>query len=143
MRAAVIHYESPWQERAALGIAAAIAVLLLAWLDRHVHHNVPLGLIYLFPMALISTVTRRWEVFIAAALLTLVAEYSDAFPWTPTQGMARDALYFIAGEGKREKHNRARADDVIEPLVVLVDLFTSQSCTVYSWLQSFTFVAAQ
>lgn len=96
MRAAVIHSESPWKERLSVGIAAAIAVLLLAWLDRHVHHNVPLGLIYLFPMALISTITRRWEVLIAAALLTAVAESSDAFPWNATQGIARDALYFTA-----------------------------------------------
>lgn len=96
MRAAVIHSESPWQERLAVGTAAAVAVLLIAWVDRHVHHNVPLGLIYLFPMALISTITRRWEVPIAAALLTIVAEYSDAFPWNPTQGVARDVLYFIA-----------------------------------------------
>lgn len=96
MGTAVIHSESAWQERAIVGIGAAIAVLLLAWLDRNVHHNVPLGLIYLFPMALISTVTRRWEVFIAAALLTVVVEYSDAFPWNATQGVARDTLYFIA-----------------------------------------------
>jgi signal transduction histidine kinase len=93
---AVIDAESPWEERVVVGTVAAVAVLLFAWLDRHVHHNVPLGLIYLFPMALISTVTRRWEVFVTAALLTVVAEYSDAFPWDPTRGVARDALYFIA-----------------------------------------------
>jgi len=92
----VIHSENPWRERLRVVIAAAVAVSLIAWVDRHVHHNVPLGLIYLFPMALISTVTRRWEVPIAAALLTIVAEYSDAFPWNPTQGVARDVLYFIA-----------------------------------------------
>lgn len=96
MKAAVIHAESPWKKRLFVVSAAAGVVLLLAWLDRHVHHNVPLGLIYLFPMALLSTVTRRWEVPIAAGMLTIVAEYSDAFPWNPTQGVARDALYFIA-----------------------------------------------
>lgn len=96
MEAAVIHAESPRSKRFFVGTIAVLAVLLLAWLDRHVHHNVPLGLIYLFPMALIGTVTRRWEVPIAAALLTAVAEYSDAFPWNMTQGIARDALYFIA-----------------------------------------------
>jgi two-component system sensor kinase FixL len=96
MRATVIDAESRWEERVVVGTVAAVAVLLLAWLDRHVHHNVPLGLIYLFPMALISTVTRRWEVFVAATMLTIVAEYSDAFPWNTTQGVARDALYFTA-----------------------------------------------
>lgn len=96
MDAAVIDSASPWKKRLLVVILAAALTLLLAWIDRRVHHNVPLGLIYLFPMALISTVTRRWEVLVAAAVCTFVAEYSDAFPWNATQGVARDVLYFIA-----------------------------------------------
>jgi two-component system, LuxR family, sensor kinase FixL len=96
MEAAVIDSASSWNKRLLIGSIAALATLLLAWVDRHVHHSVPLALIYLFPMALVSTVTRRWEVPVAAALCTVVAEYSDAFPWNVTQGVARDALYFIA-----------------------------------------------
>lgn len=96
MEAAVIHSANPWPKRLLVVVLAAVTTLLLAWLDRNVHHNVPLGLIYLFPMALVSTVTRRWEVPIAALLLTIVAEYSDAFPWNLTQGLARDILYFTA-----------------------------------------------
>lgn len=96
MKADVIDSASSWNKRLLIGIAAALAALLLSWIDRHVHHTVPLALIYLFPMALVSTVTRRWEVPIAAALFMGVAEYSDAFVWNPTQGLARDALYFIA-----------------------------------------------
>jgi two-component system, LuxR family, sensor kinase FixL len=96
IEAAVIDSASSWHKRLLIGIAAALATLLLSWVDRHVHHTVPLVLIYLFPMALLSTVTRRWEVPIAAAMFMVVAEYSDAFRWNPTQGVARDALYFIA-----------------------------------------------
>lgn len=96
MEDAVIDSASPWNKRLLIGIAAAVATLLLSWVDRHVHHTVPLALLYLFPMALVSTVTRRWEVPIAAAMFMVVAEYSDAFAWNPTQGLARDALYFIA-----------------------------------------------
>ena len=96
MKAAVIDSASSWNKRLLIGIVAAVATLLLSWIDRHTHHTVPLVLIYLFPMALVSTVTRRWEVAIAAAMFMVVAEYSDAFVWNPTQGVARDALYFMA-----------------------------------------------
>ena len=96
MKAAVIDSASSWSKRLLIGIVAAVATLLLSWIDRHTHHTVPLVLIYLFPMALVSTVTRRWEVPIAAAMFMVVAEYSDAFVWNPTQGVARDALYFMA-----------------------------------------------
>ena len=93
---AVIDSTSSWSNRLLVGILAAVATLLLAWVDRHVHHTVPLALVYVFPMALVSTVTRRWEVLLAAATCMVMAEYSDAFRWNPTQGVARDALYFIA-----------------------------------------------
>lgn len=73
-----------------------ITTALIASLDRHVHHAVPLGLLYLLPMGLISTVSRRWEVLLAAVFCTIVAEYADAFAWNVTQGIARDALYLIA-----------------------------------------------
>jgi len=47
-------------------------------------------------MALVSTVTSRWQVLFAAAVCMVAADYSDVFQWNPTQGVARDALYFIA-----------------------------------------------
>jgi signal transduction histidine kinase len=101
MGADVIDSASSWADRLLVCVVAAVATLLLSWIDRHVHHTVPLPLIYLFPMALVCTVARRWEVPLAAAVFMVVAEYSDAFRWNPTQGVARDALYFIAyaGEG--------------------------------------------
>jgi two-component system, LuxR family, sensor kinase FixL len=96
MKADVIDSASSWSERLLIVVVAAIATLLLSWIDRHVHHTVPLPLIYLFPMAVISTVARRWEVLIAAALFMVVAEFSDAFRWNFTQGLARVSLYFMA-----------------------------------------------
>ena len=98
---AVIDSTSSWIDRLLVATLAGLATLLLSWADRHVHQTVPLPLIYLFPMALVSTVTRRWEVPITAAVFMVVAEYSDAFQWNLTQGVVRDALYFIAyaGEG--------------------------------------------
>jgi two-component system, LuxR family, sensor kinase FixL len=92
----VVYQDSSWQRRVSIMVLAVVSTALFAWLDRHVHHNVPLGLVYLAPMALISMVTTRTEVVLAAALCTFVAEYSDAFTWNLTQGVARDALYFMA-----------------------------------------------
>lgn len=93
---AMIDSTSPWNDRLLVVILAATGTLLLAWVDRHTHQTVPLAVIYLFPMALVSTVARRWEVLLAAAVCMVMAEYSDAFAWNTTQGVARDALYFIA-----------------------------------------------
>jgi two-component system, LuxR family, sensor kinase FixL len=94
--AAVIDSESSWNDRLLMCTVVVVTTLFLSWLDRHVHHTVPLPLIYLFPMALLSTFSRRWEVLIAAAVFMVVAEYSDAFVWNATQGVARDILYFVA-----------------------------------------------
>jgi len=96
MKADAIDSTSSWSERLLIVVLAGVATLLLSWLDRHVHHSVPLPLIYLFPMAIISMVGRRWEVLIAAAVFMVVAEYSDIFRWNSTQGVARDSLYFMA-----------------------------------------------
>ena len=94
--AAAIDSAITWVDRLLVATLAATSTLLLSWVDRHTHHTVPLPLIYLFPMALVSTVFRRWEMLIAALLCTVVAECSDAFRWNLTQGVVRDTLYFIA-----------------------------------------------
>lgn len=96
MKADVIDSASSWIDRLLVITLAATGTLLLSWLDRHVHNTVPLPLIYLFPMAVISTIARRWEVLIAAGMFMVVAEFSDAFRWNVVQGVARDSLYFVA-----------------------------------------------
>src|SRR6185437_515165 len=96
MKGDAIDSAGSWSERLLIVVLAGVATLLLSWLDRHVHHSVPLPLIYLFPMAVVSMIGRRWEVLIAAVLFMVVAEYSDAFRWNPTQGVARDSLYLMA-----------------------------------------------
>ncbi len=82
--------------RVAILTAALALVLLIAWADRQVHAQVPLGLLYLLPIALASTVLRRWEVAVLAVLCTATAEFSDAFSWSWGQGIARDLLYLAA-----------------------------------------------
>ncbi len=96
MKADAIDSASSWIDQLLIVTLAATGTLLLSWLDRHVHNTVPLPLIYLFPMAVISTIARRSEVLIAAGVLVVVAEFSDAFRWNLTQGLARDSLYLMA-----------------------------------------------
>ena len=80
-----------------LVVMTALAwIALVAWIDRDVQAGVPLALLYLFPVALASTVLRRFEVALLAVLCTAVAEFADAFAWNVRQGVARDALYFAA-----------------------------------------------
>ncbi len=78
-----------------VGLALALTVVI-AVLDRHVHREIPLGLLYLLPMGMISTVAKRWQVIVAALLYTVVAETSDAFAWNPPEGVVRDLLSFAA-----------------------------------------------
>ena len=77
-------------------LVAVLAIVLIAWTDRQVHAEVPLGLLYLLPVALASTVLRRWQVGVLAVLCMATAEYSDAFPWTWHLGIPRDLLYLAA-----------------------------------------------
>lgn len=84
------------RRRFAILVLALGSIVLIAWVDRQVHAGVPLGLLYLLPVALASTVLRRWEVPLLAVLCTATAEFSDAFQWTPGQGVPRDLLYFAA-----------------------------------------------
>lgn len=81
-------------------VTALVALLMagvIADLDLHLPHGVPLTFLYLLPMGLIGTVgSRWWQLLLAAALCTGVAEASDAFSWTVSSGVPRDLLTFIA-----------------------------------------------
>jgi two-component system sensor kinase FixL len=77
-------------------ITGFIAFAVIAVADLKGNHAVPLALLYLLPIALMSTVLRRWQIVILGSFCTFVAEYSDAFPWTTSQGIPRDVLYFLA-----------------------------------------------
>jgi two-component system sensor kinase FixL len=64
--------------------------------DRKIHAQVPLALLYLLPAAFAGSGLRRWGVPVFGVFCTLVAEVADAFPWSVSQGIPRDALYFSA-----------------------------------------------
>ncbi len=75
---------------------ATLAVALIALIDLKIHAQVPLALLYLLPAAFAGIGLNRWQVPVFGAFCTLVAELADAFPWSLSQGVPRDALYFAA-----------------------------------------------
>ena len=77
-------------------IAGLVVIALIAIADRELNNAIPLALLYLLPIAVMSTVLRRWQIVLLGLLCALVAEYSDAFSWTLAEGIPRDATYFLA-----------------------------------------------
>jgi PAS domain S-box-containing protein len=77
-------------------VTAVALVLLIALADWQVHAEAPLGLLYLVPIAIASTLLPRKFIVLLAALCTLLAEEFDSFIWTPQIGITRDFLYFFA-----------------------------------------------
>src|SRR5471030_751672 len=77
-------------------IAGLAGIALIAIADRELNNSIPLALLYLVPVVAMSTVLRRWQIVLLGLLCTFVAEYSDAFSWTVTGGIPRDATYFLA-----------------------------------------------
>lgn len=76
--------------------AGLAAIALIAIADRSLANGIPLALLYLVPVVPMSTVLRRSQIVLLGALCTVVAEISDAFPWTISEGVPRDLLYFFA-----------------------------------------------
>ena len=76
--------------------AGLLAIALIAIADRSMANGIPLALLYLAPVVPMSTVLRRSQIVLLGAICTVVAELSDAFPWTIAEGVPRDALYFFA-----------------------------------------------
>jgi two-component system sensor kinase FixL len=76
-------------------IAGLATIALIAFADRELNNAIPLALLYLVPVVAMSTVLRRWQVVLLGLLCTFVAEYSDAFSWTITEGIPRDMTYFL------------------------------------------------
>ena len=76
--------------------AGLAAIALIAIADRSLANGIPLALLYLAPVVPMSTVLRRSQIVLLGAFCTVVAELSDAFPWTIAEGVPRDALYFFA-----------------------------------------------
>ncbi|RRA47762.1 ATP-binding protein [Acidipila sp. EB88] len=118
-------------------LALAVSIALLDWL---VTDAVPLGWLYLLPMALAATVLPRWVLLLLALVCTALVECFDGYPWNRHSGPPRDVLYFcafagaalfvhgvVSGRGKTAAHLRTVQEemrgrqDAEEQLRVLVE----------------------
>src|SRR5580692_948370 len=77
-------------------LRAGLMIALIAFVDWRVEGNIPLGFLYLFPMLLVGSVLKRWQIAGVAALCTFLTEMFDSFEWFPEAGVPRDILIFAA-----------------------------------------------
>jgi PAS domain S-box-containing protein len=77
-------------------LKAGLLIALIALADWRADKEVTLGFLYLFPMLLVGSVLKRWQIGMVAALCTFLAEVFDSFEWRPSAGIPRDILIFSA-----------------------------------------------
>ena len=83
--------------RAVLTCAAIlIAVIVLVDWANPVNY---FGFLYVFPMLLVGSVLRYWQIALTAILCTALAEYFDPFVFAPATSLPQDILLFIALAG--------------------------------------------
>jgi two-component system sensor kinase FixL len=77
-------------------LKAGALIAVIAFADWRADKDVTLGFLYLFPMLMVGSVLKRWQIGIVAAICTLLAEVFDSFDWRPSAGIPRDILIFSA-----------------------------------------------
>ena len=77
-------------------LKAAVLIAVIAFADWRADKDVTLGFLYLFPMLMVGSVLKRWQIAVAATLCTLLTELFDSFDWRPSAGIPRDILIFSA-----------------------------------------------
>jgi len=77
-----------------LRVGALIAAIAL--LDWWVVGEIPLGFLYLAPMAMAGGVLSPWQISMIAGLCTFLAEVFSDLRWDPRTGTSRDVLFFAA-----------------------------------------------
>jgi two-component system, LuxR family, sensor kinase FixL len=80
----------------AILLRAGILIAAIALLDWQIVGEIPVGFLYLIPMAMVGSVLNPWQIGVAAALCTFLAESFDDFEWNLRAGLSRDMLYFVA-----------------------------------------------
>jgi PAS domain S-box-containing protein len=85
-----------FRSRSVCLIGGVLGIAGIAYADRSLSAAIPLALLYLAPVALLSTQLRRWQIVLLGLVCAYVAEFADAYPWTMPEGVARDMLYFFA-----------------------------------------------
>ena len=84
--------------RKAMLLWAAAFIALIALVDWYFKENISFGFLYLFPMLMIGSCLSRLQTAGVAAVCTVLTEAFafDPFPWSPTVGVSRLVLTFVA-----------------------------------------------
>src|SRR5580704_16139409 len=77
-------------------LKAGLLIAIIAFADWRADKDVTLGFLYLFPMLMVGSVLKRWQIGLVAALCTFLAEVFDSFEWRAASGIPRDILVFAA-----------------------------------------------
>jgi two-component system sensor kinase FixL len=88
----------PFTNRSRMAALARVFFLIavIAFVDWRINANVPLGMVYLLPIALGGVLLTRVQVVLLGILCTVLAETFDSFEWTGLTSIPRDALYLAA-----------------------------------------------
>src|SRR5487761_143805 len=74
---------------------ASLMIAVVAFADWRVGGDIQLGFLYLFPMLLVGSVLRPWQIAAVAAVCTFLTEVFDSFEFNGA-GLPRDVLIFAA-----------------------------------------------
>ncbi len=77
-------------------VTGLAGIAIIGYVDLRLSEEIPLALLYLAPVALMSTALRRWQIPLLGVLCAAVVEHANGYPWTLRDGIARDSLYFFA-----------------------------------------------
>lgn len=80
----------------AILLRSGFLIAAIAALDWRIVGEIPLGILYLLPMMMLGSVLSAWQIAVAGAFCTGLAEAFDDIPWNLRAGISRDILYFVA-----------------------------------------------
>lgn len=93
------HSIAEWPKRGLALASVLVLVALIATLDWRSAAHMPLGFLYLLPMAIAGSCLNPLEIASAAIACTILTERFDDFPWHASFGVPRDILYIAAFAG--------------------------------------------
>lgn len=83
-------------DRRSVLLRVGALIVLIALVDWWVVGEIPLGFLYLAPMAMAGSVLNLWQIGAVACLCTVLAEIFSDLRWNVRTGVSRDVLFFAA-----------------------------------------------
>jgi PAS domain S-box-containing protein len=110
----------------ARAVLAALLTAVVALIDWRVDAPITFGLLYLFPLLLVGTLWRRWQVLLAAVVCTVLSDVFNPYQFSLAMSLPQDMLVFtsLAGGGlfafevtrsqKSEREHLRRVESEVE-----------------------------